>query len=120
VTPATSGLHSVREVCFVLYQLVIRVKGIRVCALDCVRAGISFSHFIRSFVHRRVHHILVSRVSGIASAKTTLAVSAVAPLSKHFSAAANQKPFGNKDLCTRKSAKTNCKEVRAKRLASAW
>jgi len=33
---------------------------------------------------RRGHYVLVSRVSSIASARTTLAVSAVAPLSKHF------------------------------------
>ena len=44
----------------------------------------------------------------IASARTTLAVSAVAP-SKSFSAAANQKPFVNKDLCTRKSVKRTIK-----------
>jgi len=56
----------------------------------------------------------------------TLAVSAVAPSSKHFlllPAAADQKPFVNKDLCNSKSAKTNCKEVRKVRnirLASAW
>jgi len=44
----------------------------------------------------------------IANARTTLAVSAVAP-SECFSAAANQKPFVNKDLCTRKSVKRTIK-----------
>ena len=46
----------------------------------------------------------------IASARTTLAVSA----------AASQKPFVNKDLCTRKSVKRTIRVVRAKRLVSAW
>ena len=39
---------------------------------------------------------------------------------KAISAAANQKPFVYKDLCTRKSMKRTIKVVRAKRLASAW
>jgi len=34
-----------------------------------------------------------------------------------FSAAANQKPVGNKDLCTRNSVKRTLKRVRVKRLA---
>ena len=42
------------------------------------------------------------------STRTTLAVSAVAP-SCSFSAAANQKPFVNKELCTRKSVKRTTK-----------
>ena len=44
-------------------------------------------------------------------------------LSRHrkaISAAANQKPFVNKDLCTRKSVKRTIEVVKAKRLASAW
>jgi len=43
-----------------LYQLVICVKGIRVCALQCVRAVTSISHYFRSF--RRGHHVSESRV----------------------------------------------------------
>ena len=44
-------------------------------------------------------------------------------LSRHrkaIFAAGNQKPFVNKDLCTRKSVKRIIKEVKARRLASAW
>jgi len=37
-----------------------------------------------------------------------------------FSAAANQKPFVNNDLCTRKSVKTNFKKSESQRFASAW
>ena len=37
-----------------------------------------------------------------------------------FSTAANQKPFVNKDLCTRKSFKRTLIRVRDKRLALAW
>ena len=64
----------------------------------------------------------------IASARISSCVLLAQPrwlflLSRHrktLSAAANQKPFVNKDLCTRKSVKRIIKEVKAKRLASAW
>ena len=45
-----------------MYQLAIRVRAIRVCALHCVRAVTSFSHYIRGFVHRRGHHVCRSAV----------------------------------------------------------
>ena len=72
---------------------------------------------VRSFAHMPLG---ISDRNSILRAGTTLAVSAVAPLSKEYSAATNQKPFVNKDLWTRKSAKTNFIRVRAKRLALAW
>jgi len=62
-----------------LSQLVIRVKGFRVCALHCVRANDLDTLCIRSFVlsawtprFQRVEFFN-------ANARTTLAVSAVAP-----------------------------------------
>jgi len=42
-----------------LFQLVIRVKGFRVCALHCVCA---WPRFAFGFVHRRGHHVSESRV----------------------------------------------------------
>ena len=85
-----------------LYQLIIRVKGFRVSAHDldshCIR-------FCPSAWTPRFQRVELC----VASAWTTLAVSA----------ATNQKPFVNKDLCTRKSVKQTIKVVRAKRLASA-
>ena len=39
-----------------LYQLVICVKGFRVCALHCELAIISIRHCIIRFCHRRGHH----------------------------------------------------------------
>ena len=75
-----------------LYQLAIRVKGFRVSAHDLD------SHY--SVLSIGVDTTLSERVElCIASARTTLAVSA----------AANQMPFVNKDLCTRKSVKRTIK-----------
>jgi len=46
-----------------LSQLVIRIKGFRVCALHCVRAITSISHLHSKFCpFRRGHHVSVSRV----------------------------------------------------------
>jgi len=61
-----------------LYQLVIRVKGFRVCALHCVRANnldFAFLHWNLSSWSPRFERVVLC----IASARTTLAVSAVAP-----------------------------------------
>ena len=102
-----------------LYQLVIRVRGFRVCALHCDLAITSIPHCIIRFCPSAWTPRFQEVELCIASARTTLAVSAVAP-SYSFSAAANQKPFVNKDLCTRKSVKRTIKVVRAKRFASAW
>ena len=92
-----------------LYQLVMRVKGFRVSAHD-----LDWHSVLSIDVNTTL-----SESSCVSLARTTLAVSAVAA-SQSFSAAANQKPFVNKDLCTRKSVKRTIKVVRAKRLASAW
>jgi len=58
--------------------------------------------------------LLVSPVESfcIANTRTTLTVSAVVPLSKHF-----LKLFVNKDLCTRKSVKTDFEKDESQRLA---
>jgi len=76
---------------FGLYQLVIRVKGIRVCALDWDREVTSFSHGIRSLVYRRGHHAFrESSFVSLAHGPRWLFL-----LSRHckaISAAANQKP----------------------------
>ena len=86
-----------------LSQLVIRVKGFRVCALHCGRANdLDFAFCIGSF--RRGHH---------AFRESSFVSPAHGPrwrflLSRHrktISAAVNQKPFVNKDLCTRNSVK---------------
>ena len=74
----------------------------------------SRSHLVLNCILSFILSAWIPRFQGgelcIASARTTLAVSA----------AANQKPFVNKALCTRESVKRTIKEVRAKRLASAW
>ena len=71
------------------------------------------------FVHRRGHHALrESSCLSLVHGPRWLFL-----LSRHreaISTAANQKPFVNKDLCTRKSVKRTIKVVRAKRFASAW
>jgi len=88
---------------FGLYQLVTRVKGICVRALHCVRAVRN-----RSFVNRRGHHAFrESSLLSLAHGPRWLIL-----LSRHrkaISASANQKPFVNKDLCTRKSVKRTIK-----------
>jgi len=77
-----------------LYLLVIRFKGIRVCVLHCVREVTSFR--ILNFVNRRGHHALKeSNFVSLAHRPRWLFL-----LSRHrkaISAAANQKPFVNKD-----------------------
>ena len=104
-----------------LYQLVIRVKGFRVCALHCDLAITLITHCIIRFGPSAWTPRFQRVELRIASVWTTLAVSAVAPSwSYSTSAAANEKPFVNKDLCTRKSVKRTIKVMRAKRLASAW
>jgi len=100
-----------------LYQLVIRVKGIPACAFHCVRAVTSISHCFRSF--RRGHHGF-SESSCVLPAHGPRWLFLLSCHCKAISAAANQKPFCKWRLCTRKSVKRTIKEVRAKRLASAW
>jgi len=103
-----------------LSQLVIRVKGFRVSALHCVRANdldFAFAFEVLSF-SAWTPHFRESSFALLAHGPRWLVL-----LSRHrkvISAAANQKPFVNKDLCTRKSVKQTIKEVRAKRLALAW
>ena len=87
----------------------------------CARSTV-FVHDLDSnfgFVHRRGHHAFrESSCVSLAHGPHWLFL-----LWRHceaISAAANQKPFVNKDLCTRKSVKRTVKVVRAKRLASAW
>jgi len=77
-----------------LYQLVIRVKRIRVCALHCVRAVTSSSYCIRSFVHRRGHHAL-RKSSFVSPAHGPRWLFLLSRHCKAISAAANQKPFCN-------------------------
>ena len=91
-----------------LYQLVIRVKGFRVCALHCDLAITLITHCIIRFGPSAWTPRFQRVELCIASARTTLAVSAVAP-SQSFSAAANQKPFVNKDMCTKQSVKRTIK-----------
>ena len=89
-----------------LFQLVICVKGIHVCALHCVREVTSI----------RIAFV----VFGMDTTLSEIQVFVSLPhgphwlflLSRHrkaISAAANQKPFVNKDLCTRKSVKRTIK-----------
>ena len=89
---------------------------------DCVRTVTSFSHFIRSLVLRREDYIFCEPVVVLALHAVHVGCFCCRAILKACSAAsaANQKPFVNKKLSTRKSAKTNCEEVRAKHLASAW
>ena len=90
-----------------LYQLVICVKGFRVCALHCFHIITSITHCIR-FCPSAWTPCFQRVEFGIANVRTTLAISAAAP-SQSYSAAANQMPFVNKDLCTRKSVKRTIK-----------
>ena len=96
-----------------LYQLVIRVKGFRVSAHDLDTHF--FIRFCPSACTPRFQRES-SCVSLVHGSRWLFLVSR----HRSFSAAANQKPFVNKDLCTRKSVKRTIKVVRAKRLASAW
>ena len=71
------------------------------------------------FVHRRGHHAFrESSCALLVHGPRWLFL--LSRQSEAISAAANQNPFVNKDLCTRKSVKQTIKGVRAKRLASAW
>ena len=84
-----------------------------------LRLRIALIRIAFGFAHRREHHPLgeSSCVSLVHGPRWLFL------LSRHreaISAAANQKPFVNKDLFTRKSVKRTIKVVRAKRLASAW
>jgi len=93
---------------FGLYQLVIRVKGIRVCALDCVCEVTSFSHGIRSLVYRRGHHAFSeSSCASLGHGPRWLFL--LSRQCEAISAAAKQKPCVNKDLCTRKSVRRTIK-----------
>ena len=87
-----------------LYQLVMRVKVIHVCALHCVRAitsirmafeVLSFSAWTPTFRFRESSCVSLAHVPHW--------LFLLRRLCKAVSAAANQKPFVNKDLCTRKS-----------------
>jgi len=62
-----------------LYQLVIRIKRFRVCALHCVRTITSITHCIRFCPSAWTPRFQWVEFC-IASARTTLAVSAVTPL----------------------------------------
>jgi len=102
------SLYSVREVWFV-----------STCHLrqgnSCVRAplrlrmtSIRIAHF--GFVHRRGQHVVVgSRVIRPCFAYGAHWLFLLSRHGKAISAAANQKPFVNKDLCTRKSVKRTIK-----------
>ena len=71
------------------------------------------------FVHLREHHAF-SESSCVSLAHGPRWLFLLSRHRKAFSAAAIQKPFVNKDLCTRKSVKRTIKVVRTKRLTSAW
>ena len=90
-----------------------------VCARSTASAQMtSISHFCIGTYRRGHHAFRESSCVSLAHGPRWLIL-----LSRHrkaISAAANQKPFVNKDLCTRKSVKRTIKVVRAKRLASAW
>ena len=110
--PTRDGIPLVRSS---LYQLVIRVKGILVCALHCVRAATSIR--------------IAFEVFGV---DTTFSESSCVSLAQGprwlFLLSRHRKAFllllrslfVNKYLCTRKSVKRTIKVVRAKRFASAW
>jgi len=85
-----------------LYQLVIRVKGFRVFS-QWPRLRIAFG-----FVHRHGHHAF-SESSFVSLAHGPRWLFLLSRHRKTISAAANQKPFVNKDLCTRKSVKRTIK-----------
>jgi len=75
------------------------------------------THCFRKF--RRGHHAF-SESSFVSLAHGPRWLFLLSHHRKAISAAANQKPFVNKDLCTRKSVKRTIEVVKAKRLASAW
>jgi len=107
-----------------LYQLVICVKGIRVCTLHCICAVTSFRIGFEvlsigvdtTFLMSRVwYHYSTDHVDRFLLSRHLQAISA----------AANQKLFGNKDcavhtLVHQEICEMNYKAVRAKRLASVW
>ena len=97
-----------------LYQLVIRVKGFRVSAHDLD------THCMIRFSPSAWTPRFQKKSSCVSLAHGQRWLFLLSRHRKAFSAAANQKPFVNKDLCTRKSVKRTIKVVRAKRLASAW
>ena len=94
------------------YQLVIRVKGFRVSAHDLD------SHY--SVLSIGVDTTLSESVECVSLVHGPRWLFLLSRHREAISAAANQKPFVNKDLCTKKSVKRTIKVVRAKRLASAW
>jgi len=80
-----------------LYQLVIRVKGFRVCALHCDLAITSITHCIIRFCPS----VWTPRFQRIECVSLVHGPRWLFLLSRHheaISAAANQKPFVNKDL----------------------
>ena len=113
-----SRLYSVREVWFV--STCHSRQGI-----SCVRAPLRprkwprFRICFRSFVFFGVDTTL-QWVDFVSLAHGPRWLFLLSRHHKAISAAADQNPFVNKDLCTRKSVTRTIKEVRAKRLASAW
>jgi len=89
-----------------LYQLVIRVKGIRVCALHCVREVPSFSHCFRSF---RLGRHAFSELSLVSLAHGPRWLFLLSRHRKAFLLLLIRCLFVNKDLCTRKSMKRTIK-----------
>ena len=92
-----------------LYRLVIRVKGIRVCALHCVREVTSFSHCFRSFVLFGVDTTFQRAEFVYRYRRDHVGCFCCRDIVKLFVLLLIRSLFVNKDLCTSKSVKRTIK-----------